>query len=119
MSPRIFIVNDDYSCRNLIKEMVKNEGYSNLMLFSHPYDVIEAVQNGDHPRLVISDFEMPELNGVALLYNLVMMVPSISGIIVNSDIEAALQRTDYFPLIEKSDSSFYNRLAEFIKKSIV
>ena len=118
MSPRIFIVDDIEACRDLIKEMLTCEGYSNLRLFSHPNAVIEAVQNGDRPRLVITDFDIPCLDGLSLLDHLESLLPSVSGILVSSDIYTVLERSDCFPVVEKSGPDFYNRLLDTLKKSL-
>jgi len=51
-SSRIFIVDDNDLCREMISEIITNEGYSNLKSFSLPFMAIEAVRRGDHPSLL-------------------------------------------------------------------
>ncbi len=115
MSPLIFIVDDTDSSRDLISEIVKTVGFSNIKTFANPFDVLSAVELGDFPALVISDFNMPGLDGVALLNSLSSIPCSFSGVIVTSDKKAALDRSVDFPVFDKSSPDFFQQLSDFIK----
>jgi CheY-like chemotaxis protein len=114
MSPRIFIVDDDDLNRDFIAEIVTAIGFSNIRIFSDPIAVLSAVDSGDFPSLIVSDFNMPGLNGISLLNTLSFVSCSFSGIIVTSDEQAALNRSDTFPVFNKTSENFIEQLSDFI-----
>jgi CheY-like chemotaxis protein len=118
MSPRIFIVDNNHSSRNLISKIVKALGFSNIRAFTDPFEVLSAVETGDFPAVVISDLNMPGLDGVALLNCLSFISCSFSGIIVTSNKKAALDRTDAFPVLDKGSRTLFDQMWDFIRSSL-
>lgn len=98
--------------------IVENEGFSDIRGFVDPLLVIQAVHEGDIPDLVISDFNMPAFNGKTLLNNLSTMVSSFSGILVTGNVQSALNITDDYPVLDKTDPNFYELLSNAVKNSL-
>lgn len=66
--PFILIVDDDDMVRSIIAEYLETFGYKNLIQFKDGGSAVRYLQNPVHRvDLIISDWEMPELNGLGLL----------------------------------------------------
>ncbi|MAF50993.1 MAG: two-component system response regulator [Nanoarchaeota archaeon] len=66
MAKRILVVDDDGMLRNLIPKMINSLGYSTYTASNgqEALDLIE--QNGSLPDLVLTDYDMPKMDGPQL-----------------------------------------------------
>ncbi len=62
----IVIVDDEQMVISSLKSLLKLEGYTNVNAFNSPIEAFEYIKTSD-VDLIISDFFMPELNGIELL----------------------------------------------------
>ncbi len=88
--PRILIVDDDESVRDVISVLLKEEGY-NCVVASSAEAAIDLAQAEETP-LVISDMKMPGKDGLWLLENFRQRFPDTSVIMLTGygDTEAAV-----------------------------
>jgi len=68
MSKKILIVDDDRLMRKLLGYIIKKEGYQ-VSVADDGSDALKIVKR-DKPDLIISDVEMPKLNGLELCQKL-------------------------------------------------
>lgn len=67
-SPIIMVVDDDAMVREIISEYLHTYGYRNILLMNTGAMAVRYLQNPKHlVDLIISDWEMPELDGLGLL----------------------------------------------------
>ena len=67
-NPFIMVVDDDAMVRDIIKEYLEAFGYTNILIMNNGAEAIRHLQNpANRVDLIISDWEMPELNGLGLL----------------------------------------------------
>ena len=59
----ILVVDDDTLVTSAIKTLFKLEGIKSFALFNEPKKAIEWL-NDNKPSIIISDFMMPEMNGL-------------------------------------------------------
>jgi CheY-like chemotaxis protein len=59
---RIVVVDDDTDLRETIGELLCEEGYD-ARLFENGRVALEFLRGGEHPRLILLDLMMPEMNG--------------------------------------------------------
>lgn len=64
-NPRIFIVDDSPMQLIFLEKMLKNEGFT-IQAFSKGGKMLENLKNL-RPHLIISDIDMPDLNGFQLM----------------------------------------------------
>jgi DNA-binding NtrC family response regulator len=62
-TPRIFVVDDDQSSRDLLTRILAVEGYS-ITALADGREAIELLQRGEVPDLVVSDIRMAETDGL-------------------------------------------------------
>ncbi len=115
---QIMIVDDMDLAVDILKQNLELAGYSNIQTFLHPTQVIDAIKEGNLPHLLITDYEMPEMNGITLLDRITVMYPSIHGLIVSGDALAVRMRTDKYPILEKGGSNFGRRLVEVVSREL-
>lgn len=63
---KILVVDDEKIVTSAFKALFKVEGFSDVNLFNAPKDAINFLKD-NKPDLIISDFLMPEMNGLEFL----------------------------------------------------
>jgi len=93
MSELIFIADDEPSVRNLAAAFVESLGFRALT-FRDGMSVIEhlSTPSAEKPSLVISDIEMPRLNGIELKLRLMTLLPGVPVVIMSGMLSTALKR---------------------------
>ncbi len=78
---KIVVVDDEKIVTSAFKALLKVEGFSDAHLFNSPKDALEFLKN-NQPDLVISDFLMPEMNGLEFLSEVKKLYPEVSKILL-------------------------------------
>jgi two-component system, NtrC family, response regulator HydG len=113
---KITIVDDTPGISYFLKDILEDKGFQRVCYFVDPKAVLSLAENGDLlPDIVITDFNMGELNGVTLLNSLLKLNPMLKGIIVAGSPERALALSRMYPVIDK-DSQTANLITELVKK---
>jgi CheY-like chemotaxis protein len=76
MSKKILVVEDDFDTRYVLSLILKTEGYD--VVTAADGECALAVARGERPDLIITDINMPRLNGVDLTRKL-RLVPETSS----------------------------------------
>ena len=80
----ILIVDDELVNTILLEELVMQEGYNNFITFNSPMDAYNyALSN--NVDMLITDYNMPELNGIDLLKLTKAIHPDLVSIMVTAD----------------------------------
>jgi DNA-binding NtrC family response regulator len=113
---KIVIVDDTPGISYFYKDVLEDEGFEAVRDFVDPKKVLSLAENGDLlPNIVISDFDMGEINGVALLNMLLKANPSLKGIIVTGSPDRVSALSKLYPVIDK-DSRTANLITVMVKK---
>lgn len=102
---KIVVVDDEKMVTSAFKALFKVEGYSDIHLFNNPNDAIEFLRE-NKPDLIISDFMMPEMNGLEFLteakklYNEVSMI-LLTGYADKENAIKAINEIGLYKYIEK------------------
>jgi DNA-binding NtrC family response regulator len=113
---KIAIVDDTPGISYFLKDILEDNGFERVCYFVDPKAVLSLAENGDLlPDIVITDFDMGELNGVALLNSLVKLNPMLKGIIVAGSPDRASAMSKMYPIIDK-DSQTANLVTVLVKK---
>ena len=84
--PLVFVVDDSETLGEMIKIFLTESGYQ-VEVFSHPLQALTALQTGEErPRLLISDYRMPGINGLELIHRCKLIHPTLKVIAASSNI---------------------------------
>lgn len=79
----IVIVDDDKIVLDALKTLVEIEGIKNTLFFDSPLDAYKFLKNKKNkPKVVISDFIMPKLNGIEFLTKIKTLYDDVSLILL-------------------------------------
>ena len=81
MKKKILIVDDDFSMRSLMKVVFEDEGYS-VTLAGDGNCALKTLENG-HFDIIITDVNMPRMNGVELFNNVKKLYPRIPVVFIS------------------------------------
>jgi two-component system response regulator HydG len=119
MNERILLVDDEVSYLELLKSILENEGYSDVIIESNPLNVPEILKS-QKIDLILLDIYMPQMNGIQLLEKISPEYPNIPVIIVTAvdDKDIALEAIKYgaYEFIIKPPDT--DRLLLTIKRAI-
>ncbi len=65
-SIKIVVVDDNLSILSEIEKLLKSKGFNNICFFNIPTDALNFIAK-NKPTLIISDYSMPEMNGLEFL----------------------------------------------------
>lgn len=82
----IYVVDDKPALVDLAKIGLEAAGYS-VRGFSNPVEVLAAIQNGAPiPDILMTDFEMPQMNGLQLIRECRLLHPHLKTIMVSGTV---------------------------------
>jgi DNA-binding NtrC family response regulator len=113
---KIAIVDDTPGVSSYLKDILEDEGFQKVSYFVDPKMVLSLAKNGDLlPDIVVTDFNMGDINGVELLNALLKLNPQLKGIIVAGSPEQASAVSKMYPIIDK-DCQTANLVCVLVKK---
>src|SRR5574344_188579 len=77
----ILIVDDEQMVTSAFKTLFKLEGFSNCVAFNNPVEAVEFLKE-NKPDIIVSDFIMPEMNGLEFLTKAKELYPNVSKILL-------------------------------------
>lgn len=80
-SYRILILDDDKLVTASLKSLLILEGFSNVVFFNNPIDAVEYLKS-NICDVIISDFIMPQMNGIEFLSKAKSLYPNASTILL-------------------------------------
>jgi DNA-binding NtrC family response regulator len=79
----ILVVDDEKEYLSLLKSILEDEGYNNVLTLDNPYKVLRTIQE-NNVDLILLDVYMPGLNGLELLESISHQNPQIPVIMVTA-----------------------------------
>ena len=78
---KIVVVDDEKIVTSAINTLLKVEGLTNVHFFNNPVEALEFLKSNE-PDLIISDFLMPQMNGLEFLTEAKKLYPEVSKILL-------------------------------------
>lgn len=102
---KIVVVDDDKIVTSAFKTLLKVEGFSDAHFFNDPKEALKFLKD-NVPDIIVSDFLMPEMNGLEFLTEAKKLYPEVSMIILTgyADKEnaiSAINQVGLYKYIEK------------------
>jgi len=112
---QIIVVDDIPALTTMIEAILEHSGLTNYCSFNDPIEALEYVKNNEEISLIITDFQMPEMNGIELLKKAKEIKKQIHGIIFSSDPEQVKSSSQDYEVIEKGNNAIERLLASINK----
>jgi CheY-like chemotaxis protein len=113
----IIIVDDKDLSLELIYSFLIREGYQHVKKFDSPLNALHEVKNGFSPDLVITDYRMPQMNGIQFLYSLYDQINrKIPSIILTGDPGSLPAIPEKITILEKGRVEFFKELLDEVYK---
>ena len=80
---KILYVDDDKLLTSTFSTLMKVEGFKDVVIYNNPIEAIEYLKT-ETPDLIISDFLMPEMNGLEFLREAKKIYPEVSMILLTA-----------------------------------
>ena len=92
MKPTLYIVEDDASTQELLREIIGEDRY-NLRFFLSPLKALDTINRDGLPEIVLTDLMMPEMDGIELLSRLKAINPLMPVVMMTAhgSIETAVE----------------------------
>ena len=78
---KIVVVDDEKIVTSAFKTLLKVEGFNEAVMFNSPQEALTYLKD-NKPDLIISDFLMPQMNGLEFLTEVNKMYPEVSKILL-------------------------------------
>ena len=108
---KILYVDDDKLLTSTFSTLMKVEGYSDVVVYNNPIEAVEYLKL-EQPDLIISDFLMPEMNGLDFLRKAKSLYPEVSMILLT----AYADKENAIKTINEIGEKIVNRLDEIINR---
>ena len=84
--PVVFVVDDSAELGEMIEVFLTRAGYR-AHVFTDPLQALSALESGQaEPRLLISDFRMPGINGLELIHRCKLIHPTLKVIAASANV---------------------------------
>ena len=80
---KILYVDDDKLLTSTFSTLMKVEGFKDVVVYNNPIEAVEYLKT-EAPDLIISDFLMPEMNGLEFLREAKKLYPEVSMILLTA-----------------------------------
>jgi DNA-binding NtrC family response regulator len=111
----IMIVDDMTSMLEIMKLLFTNAGYKDVYTFDCPLRALHEIDQGIRPDIIISDFNMPDLNGLEFLESAASTLKKVKSVIMSGDTTSIENIPSDFRIIDKGDPEFFKKLLTLIK----
>jgi CheY-like chemotaxis protein len=112
---RIIIIDDVPVVASLIEDTLQDAGFKNTHTYNNPLLALKEMIETTRPRpaVIITDYNMPEMNGMELIQKVEQRYHGIDAIIVTSESLGAHTFPKKYPVLEKN-SNFIDRLVDYV-----
>lgn len=88
---RIVLIDDEPFMLGLLEQQLIGLGFADVASFTQAGDALEALRNHPSPELIVCDLQMPQMDGIEFIRNLVRLEYAGALILVSGEDERLLQ----------------------------
>ena len=102
----IVIIDDQPALAEVLEQILIDNGFTNVIAFTNPLEAFQTIRAALEPAFIITDFDMPGINGVDLLCRIEEFFPEIEGIVITGHEEQASTLTRKYHVIAKENDCY-------------
>jgi DNA-binding NtrC family response regulator len=114
----IMVVDDLESMAICVKAFLNAEGYAGIETFGCPSKALDRIRERGCPAFIISDYEMPVMNGADFLDSVIRQYPHANGVIMTGHSTVPPDVTARFSVIRKDEPDFFGRLLRHVRDGL-
>ncbi|MBN2188457.1 MAG: response regulator [Chitinispirillaceae bacterium] len=114
----IMVVDDTESMALCVKAFLNVEGYARIETFGCPAKALDRIREQGCPAVIISDYEMPVMNGADFLDSVLRQYPHASGVIMTGHSAVPPDVTARFSVIRKNEPDFFGLLLRHVRDEL-
>lgn len=113
----IMVIDDKELSLDLIEIFLSHDGFKNVSKYSCPYKALEDIKKHLVPQIIITDFRMPELNGLQFILSAEKTAGhQIPAVILTGDEGSLPPIPSRITVIEKGQTMFFTQLMEIVHR---
>ena len=112
------VVDDTISMAICVKAFLNAQGYAGIETFGGPAEALDRIREQGCPAFIISDYEMPVMNGADFLDRVMQQYPLASGVIMTGHSAVPPEVAARFSVIRKEDPDFFGRLIRHVRDGL-
>jgi CheY-like chemotaxis protein len=117
MPNSIFIIDDMPSALEITCEYLCASGFNSIVAYSDPLRACSDILAGGSPSLIITDYDMPGMNGLQLLEKVRAKCPHVRSVITTGAPDKVRALTNRYPVLGKADADYYSKLIELAREA--
>jgi PleD family two-component response regulator len=112
---KIIVVDDTEALGMMVKDVLNAAGFTNVTYYNDPETAVKEAQKNEQSPIVITDYNMPGMNGVDLLKKMENTEkPNLTGVIMTSAPKEVRDNDKNYPVIEKTPG-FIQKLIDLLR----
>lgn len=115
MNKAIVIIDREQKAAEIIRDILNCHGFTRVATYCDTVEAFRSMLKTGLPDLIITNYEMPIVNGVQLLEELAFLhSKNVPGIILAADAADVTAKTDKYRVLEKGVPEFFFELTQSI-----
>jgi DNA-binding NtrC family response regulator len=109
----IVIIDDIEAIGEMVKEQLEMMGFLKIESFSDPFKAIEAIKRKNKSPVIITDYEIPQKNGLQIISEARNYHPGIKAVVITQDPKEVFKKSNKYEVIEKDKNMFEHLMIWF------
>jgi CheY-like chemotaxis protein len=118
MGDSIVLVDDFSVTLDFIQFHLETAGFNDIQKFECPFGALRYLKRGVKPSLIVTDYQMPGMNGIEFLREVDFYCGTIPSLIATCDHLSIESISKSYTVLDKGSTDFIPQLLYTIKKLV-
>lgn len=104
---RIMIIDDDPNSLWMMYQSFKMSGFISVEIFTSAEMALDAISRGSIPNVIITDYQMPKMNGLELIQQIEQTHPEVKIFLMSANPELIENINDKYIIYHKNSETLF------------